>query len=130
MKSHEYFLKHTSVKRIDFCSDIDLFDAGVNNTILHYARTITHEIHQPIRVKRWGKRDEFEKNQKYLQTNSQSELLEALFRPNYEATELGGKEYSTLGDICYVSVGMAIHADEKSSQGSFKAEDLISKKKG
>lgn len=128
-KSHEFFLENTSINRVDFCAEIDLFDAGVNNTILHYAKAEPKETHQPIRVRRWGKRDEFENNQEFLSTNSQSELSETLFRPNHEVTKSGGKVYPSLGEICYVSVGMAIHADEKQAQGSFKAEDLISETK-
>ncbi|MCZ2288480.1 MAG: type I restriction-modification system subunit M N-terminal domain-containing protein [Anaerolineales bacterium] len=128
-KSHEFFLKNTSINRVDFCSEIDLFDAGVNNTILHYAKTEPTQAHQPVRVRRWGKRDDFETNQEYLSTNFQSELSEALFRPNHEITEPGGRKFPALGDICYVSVGMAIHADEKQAQGLFKAGDLISETK-
>jgi len=128
-KSHEFFLENTSINRVDFCTEIDLFDAGVNNTILHYVKTEPKETHQPIRVRRWGKRDEFENNQEFLSTDSQSELSETLFRPNHQVTESNGKKFPSLGDICYVSVGMAIHADEKQAQGSFKAEDLISETK-
>ena len=128
-KSHEFFLQNTRVERIDFCSEIDLFDAGVNNTILHYAKTTPAYNHQPVRVRRWGKRDEFENNQQHLTTNLQVALSESLFRPNYEFTNASGNRFTTLSEICYVSVGMAIHADEKKAQGSFKAEDVVSEKK-
>ena len=33
---------------------------------------------------------------------------------------------NVLGDFCYISVGMVVNADEKSAQGAFKKEDLIS----
>jgi len=128
-KSHEFFLQNTRIERIDFCSDIDLFDAGVNNTILHYAKTPPADDHKPVRVKRWGKRDEFENNQQQLISGTQSLLSESLFRPNYELSKSSESKFATLGEICYVSVGMAIHADEKKAQGSFIAEDLVSEKK-
>ena len=128
-KSHEFFLQNATIQRIDFCSEIDLFDAGVNNTILHYAKTAPTDDHKPIRVKRWGKRNEFETNQQRLTSDSQSLLSESLFRSNYESENSSGSKFATLGEICYVSVGMAIHADEKKAQGSFIAEDLVSEKK-
>jgi len=127
--SHQFFLQNTIINRIDFCTEIDLFDAGVNNTILHYAKTEPTVTYQPIRVRRWGKRDDFQKNQEYLSTNYQFELSEAIFRPKHDVTDFGDRKFPSLGDICYVSVGMAIHADEKQAQGSFKAEDLISETK-
>jgi methylase of polypeptide subunit release factors len=65
-KSHEFFLHNTRIERIDFCSEIDLFDAGVNNTILHFEKGAPPADHQPVRVRRWGKRDEFDDNQKTL----------------------------------------------------------------
>jgi type I restriction-modification system DNA methylase subunit len=60
-KSHDFFLQNTVIERIDFCSEINLFDAGVNNTILHFAKISPTETSQPIRVRRWGEnKDEFE----------------------------------------------------------------------
>ena len=34
-KSRELFLSKSCIVRIDFCTEVDLFDAGVTNTILH-----------------------------------------------------------------------------------------------
>jgi methylase of polypeptide subunit release factors len=124
-KSHEFFLQNTRVERIDFCSEIDLFDAGVNNTILHFEKGAPLPDHQPIRVWRWGKRDEFDDNQRTLAIIPQTKFGTALFRPI--GTKNDSAEGSvTLETICYVSVGMVIHADEKKAQGLFRAEDLVS----
>ena len=36
------------------------------------------------------------------------------------------KDLHVLGEFCYISKGMEIHANEKTAQGQFKTEDLIS----
>jgi type I restriction-modification system DNA methylase subunit len=124
-KSHEFFLKRSRVMRIDFCSEMDLFDAGVNNTILHFEKGAPADEHQPVRVRRWGKREEFDDNLETLPTFQQSEFWESLFRSGGTKNE-SSAGLVTLDKICYVSVGMAIHADEKKAQGLFIAEDLVS----
>src|SRR5207253_11360121 len=59
-KSHTFFLTKARVQRLDFCSDIDLFDAGVNNTILHFAKEAATAHDTPLRVRRWGEsREQF-----------------------------------------------------------------------
>lgn len=82
-KSHEFFLQYTSIERIDFCSEINLFDAGVNNTILHFAKGAANNTHQPVRARRWGKsKDEFDTNLEILATNLQNLFDTSLFRDN------------------------------------------------
>jgi len=36
--SHDLFLREATIRRIDFCSGIDIFDAGVHNTILFFSK--------------------------------------------------------------------------------------------
>ncbi len=36
-KSHQFFVEKSRIERVDFCSEIPLFNAGVSNTILHFA---------------------------------------------------------------------------------------------
>jgi hypothetical protein len=124
-KSHDFFLQNSLVMRIDFCSEIDLFDAGVNNSILHCEKGTPPASHMPMRVRRWGKRAEFDDNEEKLKTFSQTEFSSALFRTDGQK-EVMGEGYFTLDMICYISVGMVIHADERKKQGLFKAEDLVS----
>jgi hypothetical protein len=127
-KSHEFFLQNTRVERIDFCSEIDLFDAGVNNTILHFEKGAPPADHQPVRVRRWGKRDEFDDNFGLFPTASQLELGPSLFRPDgsHKSHESG---FVTLEQICYVSKGMVVHADERNHHGEFRLDDLVSPKR-
>jgi methylase of polypeptide subunit release factors len=53
-KSQEFFLKKSIIERIDFCSDIKLFEAGVFNTILYFAKKDCASDHVPLRVRRFG----------------------------------------------------------------------------
>ncbi|PIY10755.1 MAG: restriction endonuclease subunit M [Flexibacter sp. CG_4_10_14_3_um_filter_32_15] len=48
-----------------------------------------------------------------------------VFKKNYVESTLK-VEVDLLGDICYISVGMVIHADEKTAKGEFSKDDLIS----
>lgn len=128
LKSHEFFLRNTFIKRIDFCSDIPLFEAGVRNTIVHFAKTLPDTIHQPQRVKRWGEKpSDFVSNLEFLPSANQTEFNIALFRPD---SFLDDHTFTIncveLGKICYVSKGMVVHADERTCKGAFKLEDLIS----
>jgi len=129
-KSHEFFVENARVERVDFCSEIDLFDAGINNTIVIFARAAPEPDHEPVRVRRWGsRRDDFDQNAEVLPTGPQSKLGPALFRLGQEMSTEESRGLISLGKIFYVSVGMVIHCDEKKAQGLFKAEDLISPKK-
>jgi hypothetical protein len=124
-KSHDFFLHNSRVERIDFCSEIDLFDAGVNNTIIHFERGVPPTAHCPVRVRRWGKRDEFDSNQEILSTSGQAEYSVSLFRIDGEVRSDPASKVVSLDAICYVSKGMVIHADERRGQGLFKAVDLV-----
>ncbi|MFQ5614593.1 MAG: Eco57I restriction-modification methylase domain-containing protein, partial [Anaerolineae bacterium] len=81
-KSHEFFLTNARVLRLDFCSDIPLFKAGVSNTILHFARARPDDDHTPLRFRRWGEKpDDFEENAEALPAAPQARFGPALFRP-------------------------------------------------
>ena len=126
-KSHEFFLNNACVERIDFLTEIPLFEAGINNTIVHFAKVTPGTSHHPVRVRRWGEQPEdFEQNAEVLPTARQAEYGAMLFKAN--EAPAGQKVVGSveLGRVCYVSVGMVIHCDEKKAQGLFKAEDLVS----
>jgi type I restriction-modification system DNA methylase subunit len=127
-KSHEFFLQNMIIERIDFCSEIDLFDAGVNNTILHFEKNVPFASHQPTRVRRWGKRYEFDNNQENLTSLPQGKFGKIAFRPDGNENEtLHG--FLTLETICYISKGMVVHAEETKYKGAFRLDDLISLRK-
>jgi len=126
-KSHEFFITECQVERVDFCSEINLFDAGVNNTIVQFKKEKATSDSCPVRVRRWGKsKDEFDYNQQFLSTGQQLSVGSNLFRIDEGKKNSSSVNHLTLDMVCYISVGMVIHADEKKAQGLFKAEDLVS----
>lgn len=126
-KSHEFFLAQARVARVDFCSEIPLFAAGVSNTIVHYARERPAEGHAPGRFRRWGEGpDDFEANVAALPAAPQATFGVTLFRPDGRGPAESSGEFVSLERICYISVGMVIHADERRAHLAFKAEELIS----
>jgi len=125
LKSHEFFFNNARIERIDFCTDVPLFEAGINNTIVHFAKAAPDAEHQPIRVRRWGEsRDDFERNSEVLSTAQQADFGTEIFKE--DETWVASKGVVTLGMVCYISKGMVIHADERRHLGAFKTEDLIS----
>jgi hypothetical protein len=104
-----------------------LFDAGVNNTILHFEKGAPPAEHQPVRVRRWGERaEDFENNAEVLPTTQQHEWGKALFRPDEELITNTRVAFIELGHICYISYGLAVSSDEKKYQGEFVTEDVVS----
>jgi adenine-specific DNA-methyltransferase len=121
-KSHEYFLKNAVVNRIDFCSDLKIFTAEVRNIIIEFQKEVRPD-HVPLRIRHteeWGKTV-------VLPSKSQSEMAENTFKLDSENKTVGDLS-NTLrwGEICYVSVGLVLQADEKRFQGEFVKDDLIS----
>lgn len=126
LKSHEYFCKNASIERIDFCSEIPLFEAGIYNTIVHFSKTVPNANRQPIRVRRWGEsRNDFERNTEILATTTQLEFGTTLFRAS--GTKPQRKSgFKKLGRICYISYGLRANADDRYWQGEFTTDDCLS----
>lgn len=127
-KSHEFFLNNARIERIDFCSDIPLFEAGINNTIVHYTKAIADGKHQPIRVRRWGtNQSEFELNSEILPTESQSQFGLLHYRPSDQKPTIALTRSLPLGSICYISYGLrASVADKYRDVDEFYTDDLLS----
>ena len=126
-KSHEFFLEKTRIARLDFCSEIPLFKAGVSNTILHFVRARPDDEHTPLRFRRWGERpNDFEEHLEALPSAPQARFGPALFRPDGQEPMEVGEAFVPLERICYISKGMVIHADEQRYQGDFAMEDVLS----
>jgi len=129
-KSHEFFLKNTRVERVDFCTEIPLFEAGVNNTIIHFAKAKPDPGHQPLRVRRWGEtRDDFDRNAQVLTTLLQAQFGRALFKPDGAEPPPEQVGLVPLGRICYISYGLRANADDRYWQGEFTTEDCVSSTK-
>jgi type I restriction-modification system DNA methylase subunit len=63
-----------------------------------------------------GKRD-----QRMIMTKGGIWIVDAIRR-----VDTFGEGYVKLGDVCFISIGMVLNADEFKSKGTFKKEDLIS----
>ena len=129
-KSHEFFLGNARIERIDFCTDIPLFKAGISNTIVHFAKTTPDNNHQPIRVHRWGeKQEDFEQNAEVLPTNSQVEFSAALFKASGTQAVQASAGLLTLGQVCYISWGLRPCSDERYYRGVFRAKDVVTERR-
>lgn len=121
-RSHDYFINNATINRINFCSDLKIFDAGVKNIIIQYRKYHnTHNI--PLRLKHIEK---FE-NKIELPSKTQIELGQYAFKEEASNKAVGDISNSLLwGEICYISVGLVLQADELNFKGEFKKSDLIS----
>lgn len=125
-KSHNFFVQNARIERLDFCSEIPLFNAGVYNTIVHFAHAPAWGI-DPVRVRRWGDSpNDFEANAAPLESGKQADWGTRLFRLSRSSAVAAATNYVLLNDICYVSYGLRANADERYWQGDFVTDDLIS----
>jgi hypothetical protein len=126
-KSHEFFVANSQVARVDFCSDIPLFQAGIANTIVHFVKATPGPSDTPTRVRRWGEKPEdFDLNADVLPSAPQGVLGSDLFRSDSTGAPQSSTGTLTLGGLFYVSVGMVLNADERRVQGAFTTGDLLS----
>jgi len=121
-KSHEYFLQNATISRIDFCSDLKIFEAAVRNIIIEFKKRINTK-HIPLRIRHKEKWDNFI----ILPSKSQFEMGKNTFKFDSENKTIGDLSNTlTWGEICYVSYGVAQSSDEKKYKGEFIKEDVLS----
>lgn len=127
-KSHAVFGAETIIRRIDFCTDINLFNAGVNNTIVSFSKAIPGETHYPTRIRRWGESSEdFDTNQELQSAIVQNkENIDSLFRLRSSHSRTAKGDVIRLSDICYLSWGLRPNADDDGHRGEFTTADVIS----
>jgi len=118
--SQEYFLKNAAINRIDFLSEIRIFDAAIRNVIIQVQnRDYSNNI--PLRFVH----KEYFGNVKKLPEKKQTEYGVDIFKP-YKTNILGElQDTLTWGEICYVSIGMVLNAHEELAKGEFVKDDLI-----
>lgn len=66
---------------------------------------------------------------KPLQTDEQRKLTCRAFFPDDDDFQQFSASTVPLNKICYISVGMVVHADEKRAQGAFELKDLVADEK-
>ena len=120
-KSQEWFLKNSRILRLDFFSQIQIFDAAVRNITYLFQKADgsrqkpQRRVHEP----------EFGVV-KLLATDEQRNLTYRVFFPEDADFQEFSVPTMTLDEICYISVGMVVHADEKKAKGAFELRDLVS----
>ena len=123
LKAREWYLRHARILRLDFYSQLKLFDAAVHNISYVFQRLELGD-NEPMRRLHKTEFGDVE----LLSTAKQSELSERAFAPAELYVPPPGPTVP-LGDICYVSVGMVVHAHEKRAPGAFVLEDVVSETK-
>jgi type I restriction-modification system DNA methylase subunit len=128
MRSHEVFGAESIICRIDFCTDINLFDAGVNNTIVSFTKVAPVEGYCPARIRRWGESgEEFEANQEVQPAIVQNRAnIDSLFRLGSSSSRVAKGDGIPLSNICYLSWGLRPNADDDGHRGEFTTADVIS----
>jgi adenine-specific DNA-methyltransferase len=123
-KPQEWYLKNSKIIKLDFLSKIKVFEAGVFNITYLFQKADGSQNKPELRVHypKFGVVT-------LLPTDKQKKLNYRAFFPGDTATQQFSLPTLTLKEICYISVGMVVHADEKIAQGEFKMEDLVSNKR-
>ena len=122
IKSHRYFLDNALINRINFCSDLKIFEAGVRNIIIEYKKA-KNENHIPLRIKHVSEWN----NIVLLPSKKQSEMDKNTFKIDIENNSLGDLSNTlTWGETCYVSYGLRPSSDERYWKGEFTKDELIS----
>jgi hypothetical protein len=118
-KSQNWFLENARIIRLDFCSELKIFDAAVHNLIYLFQRINGTQSIPERRVHR-----ENFGNTNVLPSDEQAKLTYRVFFPQVD--QHGDFTCPTLpiGDICYLSYGLAASSDEKMHKGEFITEDV------
>lgn len=120
-KPQNWFLQNSRILRLDFLSNLQIFDAAVRNMTFLFQKA-DGAAHQPLRCLH---EDEFGQI-RLLTTGAQRQLSYRVFFPE----DNQAKEYAaatlTLASLCYITKGMVVHANERVAQGAFTLEDLVS----
>ena len=120
-KSQEWFLQNSRILQLDFFSKIQIFEAAVRNITYLFQKADGSDqkperrVHEP----EFGVVN-------LLPTDVQDNLTYRVFFPEDNNFQQYSAPTVTLDEICYVSVGMVVHADEKKAQGAFELRDLVS----
>src|SRR5689334_5801214 len=119
-KPQNWYLANGKVLRLDFFSNIKIFEAAVRNVTYLFQRAdgASNKPLRRVHEVEFG-------NVKLLPTNEQRLLNYRLFFPEDVQAQKFTNSTLELDEICYISVGMVVHADEKVAKGEFELSDLV-----
>jgi adenine-specific DNA-methyltransferase len=123
-KSQKWFLQNSRIRRLDFFTDVQIFEAAVHNVIYLFKKSDGAENEPERRVH----------NPEFgvvtlLPTVQQREATYRTFFPEGEAIEAFSKPTLLLSDILYITKGMVVHAHEEKAPGAFELADLVADQK-
>lgn len=129
-KSQNWFLQNSRIVRLDFVGQLKLFDAGVRN-IIFFVEKAGGTHWRPERRLHLERADRLPEepmigNVKLLPTDEQRNLTHRTFFPEDAVAKTFSAATLPLETICYISVGIVAHADEKRAKGEFELADLVS----
>ena len=117
----EFLVENATVNELSFFPDVVLFeDAVVANTVFFMTRSKPDADHKTLQ--RWH--DDLPPHIAKEAELSQLEHGVGVFRQ--AISSLSVKNTLTLNEVCYVSVGMVLNADERRYPGAFKKDELLS----
>jgi type I restriction enzyme M protein len=117
----QHLAEKSRLDEVSFFPGARLFDdAQVENTIFFATKRKPDAAHEALRRWHRGKPPAVVKEEK----RPQAELGEQVFRQAIAVA--GSGEMVPLEEICYVSKGMVLHANEKTNPGDFSKDDLVS----
>ena len=120
-KAQNWFLKNARILRLDFCADLQIFDAAVHNLIYLFQKAdgANQKPERHVHREQFG-------NVTRLPSDEQTKLTNRAFFPEDKVKQLFVCPSMLLTQICYISKGMVVHADEKEARGQFELKDLVS----
>jgi len=125
LKSRGMLLEESKVAQIDFFAGLRLFDEPqVENCIFAVQKKAPIESDEVRRIKHHDEKELH--NYEMLKPLNQLQAKERIFYPKEREELLAPTKLLPLEDICYISIGMVLNADEKRYKGEFNKEDLIS----
>ncbi|MCK4796661.1 MAG: Eco57I restriction-modification methylase domain-containing protein, partial [Spirochaetes bacterium] len=118
----DYIQDKYFVLSIDYFTEMAVFDAGVNPVVLLISNnTKINEVKKIIRKENFNNIV----SEKKYKINFFKSLGNKAFKEVYYPIEIKVNK-ECLGNICYISVGMVINADENIAKGEFGKDDIIS----
>ncbi|MDD3546271.1 MAG: Eco57I restriction-modification methylase domain-containing protein [Kiritimatiellae bacterium] len=120
-KCQNWLLANSRILRLDFCGDLKIFDAAVHNVIPFIQRADGRDNIPERRLHR-----ETFGNVTLLSSDEQSRLTCRAFFPETGVAQVFACKTALLEELCYISKGMVVHADEDKVRGEFELKDLVS----
>jgi hypothetical protein len=120
-KPQNWFLKNARILRLDFCTDLEIFEAAVHNLIYFFQKGdgSSHTPDRRVHVETFG-------NVSALPSDEQVKLTYRAFFPEDSAKPSFACKTVTLEGICYISYGLRPNSDENEAKGEFTTADVVS----